>query len=370
MGTSTPEPNDEGRGFDLDRLGFERFVALFAEHAEGGLEPARVLRTDRGSLLAATRGGVARAEVAVHLLKSAEGPEVLPAVGDWVALDARPPLLVPLVEAVLPRRSAFVRRDPGKATIGQVLAANIDVVFIVQPIESEPNVRRIERELALAWESGATPVVVLSKTDLSADAAGALAAAEAVAFGVDIVLESAETHEGIDALRSYAAGDRTVALIGPSGAGKSRLINELVGSDVQAIGDVRDFDRKGRHTTVARELVLLPGGGVLIDTPGLRQVAMWGTEEGLAATFPEIEALAEGCRFDDCTHVSEPGCAVLAARDDGSLPVERYESLMKLRAELRHEAGKADARIRAEEERKWKTIAKANRAFFKDHRRT
>jgi ribosome biogenesis GTPase len=349
----------------LVRLGFERFEVFFAEHVAAGLVPARVLRTDRGSLLAATDEGVVRAETAVHLLKSASGPEALPAVGDWVALRTSDGVGVPLVEVVLSRTSAFVRRDPGKAAVGQVLAANIDVVFVVHPIDAEPNVRRIERELALAWESGATPVVVLSKQDLAPDPEGARIAVEAVALGVDVLLESAVTGDGVDALLRYADGHRTVALIGPSGAGKSKLINRIVGSDVQAIGEVRAFDHKGRHTTMARELVPLPGGGVLVDTPGLRQVAMWGADDGVTAAFPEIEALAAGCRFDDCTHTAEPGCAVLAALESGELPAERYESYMSLRREMGFEERKRDGHLRAEETRKWKILHKSARALYR-----
>jgi ribosome biogenesis GTPase len=180
-----------------------------------------------------------------------------------------------------------------------------------------------------------------------------------------VLLESAVTGEGVDALLSYAQGHRTVALIGPSGAGKSKLINRIVGSDVQAIGEVRVFDGKGRHTTVARELVPLPGGGVLVDTPGLRQVAMWGADDGVTAAFPEIEALATACRFDDCTHTAEPGCAVLAALESGELPAERYESYMSLRREMGFEARKRDARLRAEETRKWKIIHKSARALYR-----
>ena len=314
------------------RFGFERFEALFAEHVAAGLVPARVLRTDRGSLLAVTGDGVVRAETAVHLLKAADGPEALPAVGDWVALRTSDGLDVPLVEVVLPRSSAFVRRDPGKAAVGQVLAANIDVVFVVHPIDAEPNVRRIERELALAWESGATPVVVLSKTDLAPDAEGARLAVEAVAPGVDVLLESAVTGDGVDALLRYADGPSHRRAHRTLGGGQVQAHQPDSGQRCPSDRRGARLDGKGRHTTVARELVPLPGGGVLVDTPGLRQVAMWGADDGVTAAFPEIEALAAGCRFDDCTHTAEPGCAVLAALESGELPAERYESYMSLRA--------------------------------------
>lgn len=345
----------------LDLLGFERFRVLFADSAAASLTPARVVRTVRGSLTAATADGLVRAEVAAHLLKSAEELEALPAVGDWVALRYGDGLEVPLAEAILPRHSAFVRRDPGKAAVGQVIAANIDTVFILQPIDTVPNLRRLEREISLAWESGATPVIVLSKSDLSPDCAADLATAESVAFGVDVILESGKTGEGVDALLAYANGHRTVALIGPSGAGKSTLVNRLVGADVQAVRKVRAFDGKGRHVTIARELIPLPDGGVLIDTPGLRAVALWDSEAGVAAAFPEITELAGSCRFADCTHVTEPGCAVLAALESGVLERTRYDSYVDLMRETAFVAREKDARLRAVEKSKGKADHESQR---------
>jgi ribosome biogenesis GTPase len=245
----------------------------------------------------------------------------------------------------------------------QVLAANVDTVFVVHPIAEDPNLRRIERELALAWDSGAVPVVVLTKADLSADADAARDAVEAVALGVDVVVTSAVEGEGIDALGAYATGGRTVALVGPSGAGKSTLVNALVGSDVQATREVRESDGKGRHTTVVREIVPLPGGGALLDTPGMRALALTDADEGIAVAFADIVELAEDCRFRDCTHSGEPGCAVQAAVDRGELAPERLESWHKLRREAEVAAMKTDARLRSEEVRRWKVILKS----VKDH---
>jgi ribosome biogenesis GTPase len=303
--------------------------------------------------------------VAAHLLKSTDELESLPAVGDWVAMRRGDGLEAPLVEAVLPRHSAFVRRDPGKAAVGQVIAANIDTVFILQPIDTEPNLRRLEREISLAWESGATPVIVLSKADLSPDPAADLAATESVAFDVDVILESAKSGEGVDALLAYADGHRTVALIGPSGAGKSTLVNRLVGADVQAVAKVRAFDGKGRHVTVARELIPLPGGGVLIDTPGLRAVALWDSESGVAAAFPEITELAGSCRFADCTHTTEPGCAVLEGLERGVLARDRYDSYLGLMAETAFVAREKVARVRAVE----KSRDRADHQLQREHDR-
>lgn len=335
-------------------------------YAEQGLVLARVIRTDRGSVLAATGEGVIRAESTRRLVKEALSAEELPAAGDWVAVRLDTDLELPQIEAILPRTSAFTRADPGKDAATQVLASNIDTVFIIHPIVEEPNVRRLERELALAWESGAVPVVVLAKADLSEDPEGAQKAVEAIALGVDIHMTSALTGEGVEALLAYADGHRTVALIGPSGAGKSTLINRLVGSDVQATREVRLSDGKGRHTTVARELVPLPNGGVLVDTPGLRAVALNDAEAGIAAAFPEIEALSFKCRFRDCMHETEPGCAVLAAAESGELATDRLESYRALLKEARFAATRTDARLKAEEERRWVVIRKSARQLYED----
>ena len=364
-----PEPSP-GSDEALTRLGFDDgFRSLFAEHAAAGLVPGRVVRGDRGSWLVANAAGIVRAEAATRILKSAEGPEALPAVGDWVALSPRPDTEMGSIEAVLPRRSAFSRVDPGRARQGQVLATNLDTVIIVHPIDREPNVRRIERELALAWDSGATPVVVLSKADAAEDPDAALAAVREVALGVDVLLTSATTGLGLEEVAGYAAGHKTVALIGPSGAGKSTLINELVGGDVQAVAEVRAFDGKGRHTTVARELVPLPNGGVLVDSPGLRSVAVNDMAEGVAAAFPEIAELATRCRFDDCTHTAEPGCAVLAAVEDGTLDRARYENYLKLQAEAAFAAARMDARAAGDRKRRSKMLSKVQKEFNRTQRR-
>jgi len=351
----------------LESLGFtERFQALFVPYAGEGLEPGRVIRSDRGQALVATRSGSIRAEVSARLRKEAASPTDMPVAGDWVAVLTDSDHEIALIEAVLPRSSAFTRGDPGEAAVAQVLAANIDTVFVMHPISEEPNLRRIERELALAWESGAVPVVVLSKSDLSDAAKEAREAVESVALGVDVITTSAVSGEGVQELLAYADGHRTIALIGSSGVGKSTLVNRLVGEEVQDTADVRSSDGKGRHTTVAREIIPLPNGGVLLDTPGLRAIALWDAEEGIAATFPDIEDLTPQCKFRDCSHVSEPGCAVLAAVEDGRISAERFESYHKLKHEVRVVAAMRDVRLRAEEQRKWKIIRKASRRYFKN----
>jgi ribosome biogenesis GTPase len=234
----------------------------------------------------------------------------------------------------------------------QVLAANIDVVFVVHPIAESPNLRRIERELSVAWDSGAVPVVLLTKADLSEDPAAARAAVEAVALGADVLAMNALAGDGIQPILTYISAGRTAVLVGPSGAGKSTIVNSLLGEQRQTTHAVRESDGKGMHTTVSRELIQMPGGGVLIDTPGLRAFGLTGSEEGIASAFPEMAQLGGGCRFSDCTHDGEPGCAVQAAVDSGAMPPERLASYHKLMGEARVAAVQADARLRAKKGRK------------------
>lgn len=345
--------------YALTDLGWsDHWQALLESHPETDLTPGRVVRSDRGSSLVAMAAGVVRAKPSVRLQKSTSGPAGLPVAGDWVAVLASDDLDVPLIDAVLERRSAIARGDPGETSDTQALAANIDTVFVVHPIAEEPNLRRIERELSLAWESGAVPVVVLTKADLSPYSATSQATVEAIALGVDVLLVNALDGESAEQLLAHISGHRTGVLIGPSGAGKSTLTNALLGEERQATRDVRVGDGKGRHVTVARELIAIPGHGVIIDTPGLRALGLTGSEEGIHATFPDIEELAHSCRFGDCTHDDEPGCAVHEAVESGSLAPERLASYHKLIREARVAAMKTDVRLRGEEKRKWKNIAK------------
>lgn len=350
----------------LRALGYSaRWQAVFEPFVEQGLTPARVIRTDRGSTLIAVPDGIVRAQLSARLLKAARGTADMPAVGDWVAVLTGDALELPLIEAVLDRASAITRGDPGKASDVQVLAANIDTVFVVHPIADEPNLRRIERELSLAWDSGAIPVVVLTKADLSADPEAARLAVESIAIGVDVLVTNALSGDSADLLLASITDHRTAVLVGPSGAGKSTLINGLLGEQRQATREVRVGDGRGRHTTVARELVQMPGGGVLIDTPGLRALGMTGSEEGIASVFPDIEGLAGSCRFRDCTHSEEPGCAVRAAAESGELPPERLASYHKLLREAQLVAAKSDARLKAAESRKAKIMGRAIKDYHK-----
>ncbi|HEV8249231.1 MAG TPA: ribosome small subunit-dependent GTPase A [Gaiellaceae bacterium] len=309
----------------LEELGWSpHFEAAFAPYRPQGLVPARVATQHRGGFELLTEDGEPAGVPAGALAE-------LPAVGDWVAAAAVPGEDKAVIEAVLPRRTAFTRTDPW-SDAEEVVAANVDTVFVVTAVGRDFSARRLERYLAAAHESGAGPVVLVNKADLDADdAAGALAEARAAAPGVPVHLVSAKRGDGLEQLDPYLASGRTVALLGSSGVGKSTLANRLAGADLLATAEVRP-DELGRHTTTRRQLVRLPRGGLLLDTPGLRELQLAGAD--LRETFPEIAALAPRCRFRDCSHTHEPGCAVREAVAAGEIPRERYDSYLKLAAEL------------------------------------
>jgi ribosome biogenesis GTPase len=346
----------------LDGLGFDDRMAPAADEARSeGLVVGRVVRVDRGQPLVDTGELAVRAEPSSKLMAGVASAEDLPAVGDWVALRADEAMDVAMLERVLPRHSAISRRDPKKATDVQVLAANVDVVFVVHALSGDPRLGRLERELVAAWEGGAEPVIVLNKADLCDDSDAAVESVRSVAAAVPIVLASATEGQGIDEVSAQLGPGRTAVLLGPSGGGKSTIVNRMVGEDVRAVGEVRARDQKGRHTTVARELIRLPDGGLVIDSPGLRAFALWLSEEGFAQAFTDIHELAADCRFRDCAHDSEPGCAVRAAVEDGSLDARRLESYHRLDRELEYLESKHDERLRAERVNKWKQIHRSLR---------
>lgn len=309
-----------------------RVADQIAAIAEPGDEPGRVVLVRRVNCDVVTRSGTVTAVPSPRLADRPDS-ETLPAVGDWVVLTHEEDTEAPVVVGICPRDSAISRRDPADEVRRQVLATNIDVVFVVHGMDRDRNLRRMERSLALAWDSGATPVVVLTKADLVDDPGEWAAPVREVAHDTDLVVTSARTGLGLEELRDHATGNRTIALLGASGSGKSSLVNALAGEDLVQTGDVRR-DAKGRHTTVARELIPLPGGGVLVDTPGLRGLGLWDAEMGVDLAFPDVVELAEACRFRDCVHDHEPGCAVKAAIETGELPERRLESYQRLVAEL------------------------------------
>jgi ribosome biogenesis GTPase len=332
--------------FDLGALGF---TAELAESLEPGLVPGRVTAAHRAAYDVQTADGVVRTRLPGRLVH--ESLDV--AVGDWVGLGEG------LIRTVLPRRSALVRNAAGRAVVAQTLAANVDVAFVVSSLGPELEPRRIERYLVTIWESGATPEVVLTKADRLEDPWAMVAEVEAVALGVAVHVVSAFTGLGMDALRARIQPGTTAVLIGSSGVGKSTIVNSFVGHEQMAVKTVREDDDEGRHTTSHRELILLPDGGVIIDTPGIRELQLWdASEAGMGETFSDVEELAGDCRFNDCTHTNEPGCAVLASVASGELAADRLQSWFKLQRELRAIAIRHDHLLRKEETRKWKLLGK------------
>lgn len=321
-------------------------------YAEHGV-PGRVARVDRGLCSVLTEAGVVRASWGPELLDAvATDPVLAPCTGDWAVVRQWPDGPVTL-EAVLPRRTAVMRATAVGTSVGQVLAANVDLVAVVAALHPEPNLARIERLLTLAWQSGARPLVTLTKADLVGDAHLLADDVRAAAPGAEVICCSTVTGEGIDLVRRAMGLHGTLALVGASGHGKSTLTNALAGTDVLTVRRIR-ADGKGRHTSVRRELLPLPDGGCVIDTPGLRGVGLQQADAGLAAAFPDIVALAAACRFTDCTHQHEPECAVLQAVEAGQLGVRRLESWLKLQREADWMATRSDARLRAQQHKKWK----------------
>jgi ribosome biogenesis GTPase len=337
----------------LQRLGWDDgWEAAFEPHRAEGLAPARVAVQHRGAYDLLAEDGEWRAAAATRLVKADE----LPAVGDWVALDVEHSL----VTAILPRRTELARKEVWQATRAQVLAANVDVALLVQALPLDFNLRRLERYLAMAWESGAQPAVVLTKIDLVDDVEPWLALVETATLGAcPVVALSPLTGDHLDDVRVFFEENRTAVLLGSSGVGKSTLVNALVGEELLATKDVRADDHAGRHTTSHRELVLLPGGGVVLDTPGLRELQLWDAD--LGQTFGDVEELARGCRFADCSHQREPGCAVREALSDGTLAQERWDSYTKLQRELEALERKRNVLARREYTRQVKIRARAQR---------
>ena len=346
---------------DLTAFGWDDALAEeFEPHRRAGLIPGRVSIQHRGAYDVLTAEGELRCDVAGRLYDEAASPADLPAVGDWVAVAARPEEAAGTVQAVLARRTKFSRKTAWQASEEQVLAANVDVALIVTSLNEDMNLRRLERYLTLAWESGATPVLVLTKADLADDVPAVVAEVESVAFGAAVHAISSVTGEGLDELRAHLRPGVTAALLGSSGVGKSTLVNTLVGEELLETREIRE-DGKGRHTTTRRELIQLPGGALVIDTPGMREVQLWIADDGLEEAFSDVTELFEHCRFSDCAHESEPGCAVKEAIANGTLAPERWESYRKLQAEIRALEIRQDKRLQSEQRKRWRQFSRSMR---------
>lgn len=342
---------------DLTDLGWTDFFDnRFPTIERPDIAPMRVMRQEREQYLLIGTAGELLATIAGRLRNTAQSRSDFPAVGDWVVATPFAEQGTAVIHAVFPRKSAFSRKVAGTRTDEQILAANIDTAFIVNGLDGDFNLRRIERYITLAWESDANPVVILNKADITDDVDTHMAEAESVAMGVPVLALSALENDGLDQLDPYLSRGDTVAFLGSSGVGKSTLVNRLLNEERMATQDVRADDSRGRHTTTHRELIILPSGALVIDTPGMRELQLWGDGDSLSESFADIESLAENCRFRDCTHGPEPSCAVQAALDDGTLDEDRYQSYLKLQRELAYIARRQDEAARRKERNRWKEI--------------
>jgi len=346
----------------------ENFAKAFEVHRAAHFHPARVVVEHRGGYILLAESGELTGETSGKLRHSIETPADLPAVGDWVAVQISPHSNQAIIHAVLPRHTAFSRQTAGKRSDEQVLAANIDVVFVVVSLGRAPNLRSIERYLAIAWESGAQPVVVLTKSDLCAHTESYLASVTAAAGKAPVLAVCSLTGQGMEDLKAFLPPAYTAAVLGPSGVGKSTLINRWCGKIAEVTQSVRESDQKGRHTTTQRHLVLLPDGGLIIDTPGLRELQLWEGGVGIESAFDDIEEIALQCRFSNCQHDQEPGCAVRSALENGQLEEGRFESHQKLKRELKHFQNKYDKSAQAEEKQRMRASTRFLRNVSKKRR--
>jgi ribosome biogenesis GTPase len=347
---------------NLELLGWNSFFSKsYKSHSQEGCTVGRVALEHKNTYILYTEQGELSAEVSGKLRYQATERQDFPAVGDWVVISVREAQKTARIHAVLSRKSKFSRKTVGTKTEEQIIATNVDTVFLISGLDRDFNLRRIERYLILVWESGANPVIILNKADLCEDVEQRREAVEEIALGVPIIVLSAVNNQGLDALIPYLNQGQTVALLGSSGVGKSTITNQLAGKAIQSVQAVRQGDDRGKHTTTHRELIILPSSGLLMDTPGMREIQIWTGDEGLEETFADIKSLAMQCRFHDCRHEQEPGCAVQEALADGSLDYQRFLNHQKLQKELNYLTRKQDQRAALVEKEKWKKIHKSLR---------
>jgi ribosome biogenesis GTPase / thiamine phosphate phosphatase len=354
----------------LEALGWNSyFDARWKEREKLAWLPARVISQQRGLWRIAGEFSERWAEASGALRAAADAGADWPAAGDWVAAEILAGGGRPLIHKVLPRRSKFGRKVAGRRIEEQVIAANVDTAFVVMALDGDFNVRRLERFLAQCWESGAKSIVVLNKADDCGDVAARVAEVESIAAGLPIFAVSARTGEGLNALDSLLEPGHTIVLLGSSGVGKSTLLNHFLRRDAQAVQPVRGSNSRGRHTTTSRELFALPGGALLIDTPGLRELQLWGASEGVERTFSDIEELAAQCKYGDCGHTSEPGCAVQAAIAEGRLDADRLESQRKLQREQEFLLRKTDTEARQKEKDRVRVLHRGAKQKYDQRRK-
>jgi ribosome biogenesis GTPase len=355
---------------DLHAWGWNEFFEQSETYVRGtkeGRKPARIVEEHRGKYVAVTERGMIRVEIAGKLRHTVAKQSGYPVIGDWVMVDEIEAEQKGIIHSVLPRKTKLSRKAAGERTEEQVLSANIDFVFIVNGLDRDFNLRRIERSLALVWNSGASPVIVLNKIDLCDDPEAARIAAEAAGNGVPVVLTQAKIGIGIESLTKYLQRGITIVFLGSSGVGKSKIINCLLEKNVQSVRELSKSTMKGRHTTTKRQMFILPGGAIVIDTPGIRELQLWETDTASVESFEDIESLALGCKFSNCRHETEPHCAVRSAVEQGTLDEQRLHNYLKLSKESAHLERKQSTYAQIEEKRKRKNLNKEKKRFHKNN---